>query len=76
MNKIIIHNNTDLSDDVALLLVLEIVKRGRVSNNGKQYCYVGRFEYDGTEYVVFSDLNKKSDKFSIYVHMDGLKWDP
>lgn len=74
MNKMIIHNTTDLNDDVALLLVYEVVKRGRVSNKGKQYCYISIFEYDGTKYVVCTDLNKKSDRFSIYVYKDGRNW--
>lgn len=66
MNKFIIENRTELSDLEMLNLVLVVVKGGKVSNNGKQYCYGTRITYDGNEYMVSSILNKKSERFVIW----------
>lgn len=39
MSRIIINNNTDLSDDVVLSLVASVIAGGRISNEGRQYPY-------------------------------------
>lgn len=41
MNKIIIHH--DMSDLQAAYYAMEVIKGGKVSNNGTQYCYLTRF---------------------------------
>ncbi|GAF86630.1 unnamed protein product, partial [marine sediment metagenome] len=38
MTKLIIENRTELSDIDILDLVKAVIKEGRISNNGKQYC--------------------------------------
>jgi len=67
-NKIIIQNNTKVSDSIALALVLSVVEEGRISNGNKQYCYATAFK---SGVVVWTDLNKKSDRFVIdYNHRE------
>lgn len=61
MSKIIIDNRTTLPDYFVLQLVSSVVHRGRVSNDGKQYCYAVQFP----ECDVFSGLNEKSDRFIV-----------
>ena len=70
MNKIIIDNRTTLTDAQALELVSKVIRMGRISNGGKQYCYAVQFDainnpglYERPACVIFSGLNKKSDRF-------------
>jgi hypothetical protein len=65
MNKIIIDNRSDLFADEAFELVLRVIKRGRISNNNTQYCYLTVFTIDPCKYQVSTDLNKCSDRFVI-----------
>ena len=44
MSKIIIDNQSDLSDRDALVAIKDVIDRGRISNDGKQYCYLTRRE--------------------------------
>ena len=71
--KLIIDNRSDLDMIVALTLVTEVIKHGRVSNNGKQYCYLTSYTYDNKEYHFVSDLNDKSDRILIYEARKNLK---
>jgi hypothetical protein len=69
MGKIIIENRSKtLADEDALRLVMRVIDSGRISNNGKQYCYLTTFTYGVTKkkYAVSTDLNKKSDRFVVY----------
>lgn len=66
MDKIIIQNDSGLSICDCLVLVQRIVKMGRISNNNTQYAYLTCFNIDGSVYHVVSDINKRSDKFTIY----------
>lgn len=66
MGRIIINNRSELSDGVALGLVMRIIEGGRVSNDGKQYCYLTSFKIGETEYDVATDLRKGSDSFTVY----------
>ena len=63
MTKIIIENRTDKPDSHIVRLVASVIENGRVSNNGKQYCYVTAFS-NGVS--IASELNKKSDRFIAY----------
>lgn len=65
MNKFIIENKTDLDDEQVFLLVSNVIKEGRISNNN-QYCYFTIFKYNDVEYGISTFLNKKSDRFVIY----------
>ena len=66
--RIIIENRTDLSDDFILEKVSSVIRLGRISNNNKQYCYLSTFVCNNEEYCIVTDLNKKSDKFTVYKH--------
>ncbi len=66
MNKLIIQNDSDLKMSDCLRLIEAVMKQGRISNNGKQYAYLVSFGIDSNEYHIVSDLNKGSDKFTIY----------
>jgi hypothetical protein len=66
MSKIIIDNRSDLTDIEAIKLVQTVIIKGRISNNGKQYCYLVTYlKPDGDKYQISTDLNKKSDRFVI-----------
>lgn len=64
MGRIIINNNSDLTDIEAMRMAINVMKMGRVSNEEKQYCYLS-VSATG-EYHIVSDLRKKSDSFTIY----------
>ena len=66
MGKIIIHNKSDLEDHVAVSYASRAISDGRQSNGGKQYCYLISFIDNNKNYFIASDLNKNSDKFTIY----------
>lgn len=75
MSKLIINNRSDCTDTQALEMVMGVVKQGRISNHDKQYCYITTFTIKPTDgaliktpdktYVVATDLNKKSDRFTV-----------
>lgn len=66
MTKLIIDNKSDLPMESVLRMCAEVVEEGRISNDGKQYCYATVFRIGGVNYGVVSELNKKSDRFIIY----------
>ena len=66
MSKIIIKNNTDVSDLIVLDIVKEVIIMGRISNNDKQYCYLTALKINGIEYHIVTDLRKCSDVFTFY----------
>ena len=68
MNKLIIDNRTKLTDLEAVNLVSRVIAHGRISNDGKQYCYGTRITIEDKEYMIWTDLNKKSDRFVITTH--------
>jgi hypothetical protein len=74
MNKFIIENRTNANDVTVLNLVKEIVTQGRISNNGKQFCYGTAIQLGaGTKYMVWTDLNKRSDRFVITYFYDNCR---
>lgn len=66
MAKIIIDNQSSISDSLALVYVTKVINMGKVSNShkGKQYCFVTVWDDDNI--VIYADKNKKSDKFTIF----------
>ena len=66
MSKIIIKNQTEIDDISVLTLVQRVIKNGRISNNGKQYCYLTCFNIDNKQYHIVTDLNRCSDVFTFY----------
>lgn len=66
MSKFIIDNRTNLSDADAIDLISKVISDGRISNEGKQYCYATSFESKRLgKIMVWTALNKKSDRFII-----------
>ena len=65
MNKLIIDNRTELTDLEAVNLVSKVIAQGRISNDGKQYCYGTGITIEDKEYMIWTNLNKKSDRFVI-----------
>jgi hypothetical protein len=65
-SKIIIKNETDVSDLIVLDIVKEVIMIGRISNNDKQYCYLTEFEINESKYHIVTDLRKCSDVFTFY----------
>ena len=65
MNKLIIDNRTELSDINVVTLVLKVINQGRISNDNKQYCYGTGITIEDKEYMIWTYLNKKSDRFVI-----------
>ena len=61
MSNIIIHKADDISDYEALLHVQTVIRDGRISKDGKSYCYVTIFSDD---IIVYAD-KKKSDIFTV-----------
>jgi len=66
MRKIIIKNETNISDIDVLTLVLMIMEKGRISKNKKQYIYLSCFEINNIEYHIVTHLRKGTDIFTIY----------
>lgn len=65
--KIDIKDN--IPDELALNLVLKVVKEGKISKgeHGKMYyCWITVFEVDGIEYVVNTRQYRKQDCFLVY----------
>jgi len=65
MNKLIIDNRTELSDINVVTLVGKVINQGRISNDNKQYCYGTGITIEDKEYMIWTYLNKKSDRFVI-----------
>ena len=62
MNKVIIENQSDRPLEVAVMYALAVIQQGKISNEGKNYCYATRF---GSGIVVFAENNKKSYRFIV-----------
>jgi len=63
MGKLIIDNQTDLEMQRILDYVKNVIQAGRISNYGKQYCYLTKFA-DGINISAY--LNPKSDRLVIW----------
>ena len=70
MNKLIIDNRTELSDINVVTLVGKVINQGRISNDNKQYCYGTGVTIEDKEYMIWTYLNKKSDRFVITTKRD------
>ena len=65
MSKIIIENNSVLTDGMALYIVGEIIINGKRSKSEKQNCYSETILVHGIRFDVSQFKNKKSDRFVI-----------
>lgn len=55
MKEIRIKHDDDISDELASQLVLSVINQGKISNEGKSYCYVTVFNVKETEYKVVAN---------------------
>ena len=66
MGKLIIDNRSKFDDMAAMTIISLVIKRGRISKEGTQYCYATTFTIGKEDQVmVYTDLNKKSDRFVV-----------
>ena len=66
MGKLIIDNRASIHDVVAMNFVQRVIQQGRISKEGKQYCYTTSFTMGGVDRImVYTDLNKRSDRFIV-----------
>jgi len=74
MSKLIIENRSKATDQQALDCVKKVIDMGRISNDGKQYCYASTLEIvditGKNRVLVYTDLNKKSDRFVVIDYTD------
>lgn len=68
MKEIRIKYDDEISDELASRLVLSVIHKGKISNEGKSYCYVTLFKVNGMEYKVVANDKTKSRMF--YVRRD------
>jgi hypothetical protein len=62
VSKLIIQNDSTHNDAQALQYVMTVIRNGRISEDGKSYCYVTSF-VDGV--VVGCMRNAQSDRFVV-----------
>lgn len=69
--QIKITNQTDLCELSVLSLIKTVIEQGRISNNGKNYCWVTAFNVENPitgikkEIQVIADRTKTMDTFKI-----------
>lgn len=68
MKEIRIKYDDDISDEIVLQLVWSVINQGKISNEGKSYCYVTVFQVNGMRYDVVANDKTKSTMF--YVRRD------
>jgi len=56
----------DISPTIALECVRQVIAHGKVSNNGKSYCYAAAFDTNEGEIWVETRPHRKSDCFLVY----------
>lgn len=65
MNKLIIENLAGIPWLDVMTFVFAVIRHGRISNDGKQYCYASTFRTPAGTIVVASYLNEHSDRLVI-----------
>ena len=63
--KLIIDIQNGVSPNVALRCVERVINGGRIDDNGESYSRASSFITTEGQVLVFSNKNKKSDKFSV-----------
>ena len=65
MKEIRIKYDDDISDELASQLIWSVINQGKISNEGKSYCFATVFQVNGTEYQVVANDKTKSIMFYI-----------
>lgn len=60
----------DISPTIALECVKQVIEAGKVSANGKSYCYATTFDTNEGEVRVAARPYRKSDCFLVYKNME------
>jgi hypothetical protein len=63
--KIIIQNQSELIDIDVIGLVYKVIATGRISENGKSYCYATTFKLKKNKYVVYANSTIDKTNFTI-----------
>ena len=66
MKEIRIKYDDEISDELASRLVLSVIHQGKISNEGKSYCYATLFEVNAQKYMVEANDKGKSQMFYVY----------
>jgi hypothetical protein len=66
MNRLIINNESSLSDSEVLEVIASVISQGRISDDGLSYCYLTILVRGDKEYGVRATLNKVSDSFTVW----------
>lgn len=62
----------DISNGLILSLIGNVIAQGKISNNGKSYCYATLFEYDGQKYMVEANDKGKCQMFYVYKKVEKI----
>lgn len=65
MREIRIKYEEGISDHLAVQLVEYVIRQGKISNDGKNYCFATSFVVNGDEYMVVANDKTKSTMFYI-----------
>ena len=65
MREIRIKYEEGISDHLAVQLVESVIRQGKISNEGKNYCFAKSFVVNGDEYMVVANDKTKSTMFYI-----------
>ena len=66
MGKLIIKNQSSLSDRDAMRIVGRVIEEGRISDDGRAYCYLSTYNLSTNKIAVSAQLNKSSDTFTLW----------
>lgn len=65
MREIRIKYEEGISDHLAVQLVESVIRQGKISNDGKNYCFATSFTVNGDEYMVVANDKTKSTMFYV-----------
>ena len=65
MKEIRIKYDDGISDELASQLVWSVINQGKISNEGKSYCFATVFKVNGTEFQVVANDKTKSTMFYV-----------
>lgn len=65
MREIRIKYEEGISDHLAVQLALSVIRQGKISNDGKNYCFATSFAVNGDKYMVVANDKTKSTMFYV-----------
>lgn len=65
MREIRIKYEEGISDHLAVQLVESVIRQGKISNDGKNYCFATSFVVNGDEYMVVANDKTRSTMFYV-----------